>query len=172
MAAHHLRVHVGAHVVDVELARICGDLAVQHHLQKHVAQLFAQMHHVARLDGVNGLVGFLDHVVRDALVRLLAIPRTAVRRAQRRDGGDELVERRMVDRMRRAMEALATSGRATEAEAGSATVGAAAVSAVVTAAAVVAVSVTAAAAFPSTAPGLGETELSMEVPFFDCSASV
>ena len=65
MAAHHLGVHVGAHVVDCELPRIGGDLALEHHLQKHVAKLFTQVGDVLFLDRANGLVGFLYHVVGD-----------------------------------------------------------------------------------------------------------
>ena len=95
MAADHLLVHVGAHVVDVELAGIGSYLALQHHLQQHVAQLLAQVRDIGGFDGVHRLVCLFDHVVRDALVRLRAIPRASVRRAQRGDGGDELVERRM-----------------------------------------------------------------------------
>ena len=65
MAAYHLGVHVGAHVVDCELPRIGGDLALEHHLQKHVAKLFTQVGDVLFLDRANGLVGFLYHVVGD-----------------------------------------------------------------------------------------------------------
>ena len=99
MAADHLRVHVGTHVVDGELARIGRYLAVQDHLQQYVAQFLAQMRHVGGFDGVHGLVGLLDHVVRDALMRLLAVPRAAIRRTQCGNGGNELVECGMIHRM-------------------------------------------------------------------------
>ena len=65
MAAYHLGVHVGAHVIDCELPRIGGNLALENHLQKHVAKLFTQVGDVLFLDRANGLVGFLYHVVRD-----------------------------------------------------------------------------------------------------------
>ena len=55
------------------------------------------MRRIAALDGVDSLVGLLDHVVRDACVRLFAVPWTAVGRAQGCDDGDEPVERMMVD---------------------------------------------------------------------------
>ena len=92
MAANHLLVHIAANVVDRELARIGGDLALQHYLQQHVAELLAQMNGIARLDGIDRLVGFFDHVLGNALVRLLAIPRASARRPKRRYRIDELVE--------------------------------------------------------------------------------
>ena len=93
MAADHLRVHV----VDIERARIGRYLALQHHLQQHVAQLLAQVRRVAGLDGVHRLVGLLDHVMRDAPMRLRAVPWAPVRSAQCGDGGHEIVEARVVD---------------------------------------------------------------------------
>ena len=92
VAADHLLVHVTAHVRDVKLARVGGYLRLEHHLEQHVAQLLAQVRHIARLDGVYGLVGLLYHVVRDGLVRLLAIPGAAVGGAQSLDGGREGIE--------------------------------------------------------------------------------
>ena len=65
MAAHHLGVNVGTHVIDCELPRIGSDLALEHHLQKHIAKLFTQVGDVLFLDRANGLVGFLYHVVGD-----------------------------------------------------------------------------------------------------------
>ena len=99
MAAHHLRVHIGTYVVDRKLPRIGGDLALEHNLQKHVAELFAQVGDVLLLDCANGLVGFLYHVVGNRCVRLLAIPWTAVRGPEGRNRGDELVECWMVCRI-------------------------------------------------------------------------
>ena len=134
VAADHLGVDVGAHVVDGELAGILRDLALQHDLEEDVAQLLAQMGDGAdtirrggagtvgrgdarvfgrragagigggldgilrrreRLDGVNCLVGLLDHVVRDAAMRLLAVPRTTVGSPKRRDRRDERLEVRV-----------------------------------------------------------------------------
>ena len=43
VAADHLGVDVGAHVVDGELAGVFRDLALQHDLEEDVAQLLAQM---------------------------------------------------------------------------------------------------------------------------------
>ena len=92
VAEDHLVGDGRGHIPDGEVSVFAGDLRVQDDLQKHVAQLFAQMRHVASLDGVNGLVGFLDHVVRDALVRLLAIPWTSARGAEDADDAIQFVK--------------------------------------------------------------------------------
>ena len=93
-----LRIYVAADIVDRELAGIGGDLALEHHLQQHVTELFSHMIDVGRLDGVNGLIGLLDHVRRDRGMRLGFVPWTTVRGPEGRDRGNELVECRMVDR--------------------------------------------------------------------------
>ena len=51
---------------------------MQHDLHEHIAQLLAKMGRVIRLDAVERLVGLLDHVLANALVRLLAVPRAAI----------------------------------------------------------------------------------------------
>ena len=99
MSPHDLRVHVAAHVVDGELAGIRGNLRLQHHLKQHVAELFAHVRHVVGLDGIHGLVGLFHHVAGDALVGLLLVPGAPVRRAQRLDGGHELVEGGVLGRL-------------------------------------------------------------------------
>ena len=101
MAPDHLSIHVRRDILDVELARIGRYLALQHHLQQHIAKLLAHMVNVARLDGIDRFVGFLDHVMSNGRVRLFAIPWAAIRRAKRRYRSHELVERGMVFRMRR-----------------------------------------------------------------------
>ena len=96
MAAHHFLVDIATYVVDREFARIGSDLTLQHHLQQHVAQFFTQMGHIARLNGINGLVSLFNHVVRNARVRLLAIPRAPIGRAQLRNRFNERIEFRMI----------------------------------------------------------------------------
>ena len=110
MPANHLFVHVRGDVVDGEPARVRRDLALQHHLQKDVAELFPQMHGIVGLDGVHGLVSFLDHVMSDGGMRLLAIPWAAVGSAQGGNRGDELVERRMILRAGIALACLGVLG--------------------------------------------------------------
>ena len=59
---------------------------MQHYLHEHVAELLAQMRRVVRLDAIERLVGLLDHVLADALMRLLAVPRAAIGLTQTPDG--------------------------------------------------------------------------------------
>ena len=80
-------------VVDVETALIRGYLRVQNDLQKHVAELFAELGVAVRLDGRNGLVGLFDHVLAQTAVRLHAVPRAPVGAAQDRYDANELAER-------------------------------------------------------------------------------
>ena len=96
MSTHHFLVDIATYVVDREFARIGSDLTLQHHLQQHVAQFFAQMGHITRLNGISGLVSLFNHVVRNARVRLLAIPRAPIGRAQLRNRFNERIEFRMV----------------------------------------------------------------------------
>ena len=85
-------VYLAAHLVDVELAFVGGDLRLEHHLHEHVAQLLAQVARGGPLDGVDGLVGLLDHVLGDGGVGLLAVPGAAVGLAQLPYGAHEGVE--------------------------------------------------------------------------------
>ena len=55
----------------------------------------------ARLDGIDRLIRFFDHVVGNGRMRLLAVPWAAARCAKRRYRGHELIERGMMLRMRR-----------------------------------------------------------------------
>ena len=58
------------------------------------------MGNVARLDGIDRFVGFLDHVMSNGQMRLLAIPWAAIRRAKRRYRSYELIERGVLLGMR------------------------------------------------------------------------
>ena len=78
-------------VVYVELAGVGGYLRVEKHLLEHVAELLAEVRDVVCLNGVNGLVCLLDHVLGDGAMRLLAVPRAAVGLAQAPDGANEPV---------------------------------------------------------------------------------
>ena len=65
---------------------------MQHYLHEHVAELLAQMRHVVRLDAIERLVGFLDHVLADALMCLFAIPRAAIGLTQTPDGLHQMLQ--------------------------------------------------------------------------------
>ena len=67
------------HVVDREPVGLGlgGDAGVEVDLQQQVAELLAQMHVVAGVDGLEGLVALLEQVLRQRAVGLLAVPRAA-----------------------------------------------------------------------------------------------
>ena len=92
VAADELGVDIACHIGQRKLAGVRRNLRMQHHLHEHIAQLLAQMRHVVRLDAIERLVGFLDHVLADALMRLLAIPRATVGLTQAPDGLHQMLQ--------------------------------------------------------------------------------
>ena len=92
MTANELGVDIVRHIGQRKLAGVRRNLRMQHHLHEHIAQLLAQMRHVVRLDAIERLVGFLDHVLADALMRLLAIPRATVGLTQAPDGLHQMLQ--------------------------------------------------------------------------------
>ena len=63
---------------------------MEHHLQQQVAQLVPEVGHVAAIDRIGDLVGFLDGVRSDGREVLLQIPRAAaVRVAQPGHDGEQ-----------------------------------------------------------------------------------
>ena len=79
VAPHQLVADRRSHRLEIELARLAGDLRVKHHLEQQIAQLFLEMLEVSSLDGVGNLVRLLDRVGRNAREGLLPIPRAATR---------------------------------------------------------------------------------------------
>ena len=69
-----------------------GDVGVEQHLVEHVAELLDHLGAVAGLDGVDELPALFDEVLHEALVGLVGVPGASARRAQQRDGVDQLVE--------------------------------------------------------------------------------
>ena len=65
---------------------------MEHALHEHVARFFHDLVIVLAVDGVHQLVRLFDHVFADALVRLGAVPRAAVRRAQKAQDLHEVVK--------------------------------------------------------------------------------
>ena len=92
---------ISRHVRHGEFARIRRDLRVQHHLHQDIAQLFAQVGDIVRLDAIDRFVGFLDHVLGNAGMRLLSIPWAPVGLAQAPDGFDQALKRLARIRQRR-----------------------------------------------------------------------
>src|SRR5687768_7754032 len=79
-------------VGDRELAALLGDLGQKDRLEQKVAQLLAKLRGAAAVNGLEDLVGFLEHERTQRRLRLLAIPRTAVRGSQRSHDLDQAVE--------------------------------------------------------------------------------
>lgn len=78
-----------ADVIYVEAAAVLLDLCVEEDLLEHIPELLPQMLGGAFLDG---LVGLLDHILGDGVMRLHLIPGTAVALAEALDGAREAVE--------------------------------------------------------------------------------
>ena len=87
-----LGVDIARHIGKRKLTGVRRNLRMQHHLHEHIAQLLAQMRHVVRLDAIERLVGFLDHVLADALMRLFAVPRAAIGLTQTPDGLHQMLQ--------------------------------------------------------------------------------
>ena len=92
MTANELGVDIVRHIGQRKLAGVRRNLRMQHDLHEHVAEFLAQMRHVVRLDAIERLVGFLDHILADALMRLLAIPRAAIGLTQTPDGLHQMLQ--------------------------------------------------------------------------------
>ena len=80
--------------VDVEcpVLGLLRDPGVEDDLEEDVAELLREVGAVTGRDGVDDLVGLLDEVGSERLVRLLGVPRAPARRAQpvhRRDDVEE-----------------------------------------------------------------------------------
>lgn len=63
--------------LEVKRAALLGQLAVEHHLQKHIAQFLLQFVIVAGLDRVNQFIDLLDRVPAQSHVILLPVPGAA-----------------------------------------------------------------------------------------------
>ena len=79
-------------VAQREVPGLVADLRQEHGLEEEVAQLLAQVGRRAVLDGVEHLVGLLEHERAQRGERLLAIPRTAVGGAQRAHDVEQALE--------------------------------------------------------------------------------
>ena len=78
VAANELGVDIACHIGQRKLAGVRRNLRMQHYLHEYVAELLAKVCRVVGLDAVECLIGLLDHVLTNAAVCLLAVPRTAV----------------------------------------------------------------------------------------------
>ena len=93
VAADQLLGDVRERVRDREVPVVRLDLREEHALEDEVADLAAQAVVVAAVDGVEHLVGLLEHESAQRLDRLLVIPGAAARAAQPRHDVDQSLER-------------------------------------------------------------------------------
>src|SRR5258705_3560164 len=84
MPPHHLLVHLANHIGHGESPFLRGNLRVKHNLQQQIAHLVGEFRVIAALHGVQDFVGLFNQVSPQRRMRLLAVPRTPVRRAQTR----------------------------------------------------------------------------------------
>ncbi len=92
MTAHELVADRVDGVADREVAGFLADAGQEDGLEQEVAELFAQMRRLAAFDRLEHLVGLLEHEGPQRGVRLLAVPRAPIRRAQRAHDLDETLE--------------------------------------------------------------------------------
>jgi len=71
-----------------------ADPRLKHGLQQHITQFLAHVVTVVSLHRVDVFVGFLEQILEQRLVRLLAVPRAAARRIQHIHHGLDPVQRR------------------------------------------------------------------------------
>ena len=79
MAVDELAANAVGYIVQVKAARILLDGAVEHHLEKDIAQLFLQMVQVAFVNRLRHLIGFLQEIPANGLVGLGLVPLAAAR---------------------------------------------------------------------------------------------
>jgi len=88
MATNHFVVDFADDVGDGEAAGFGGDLGVEENLEEEVAEFLGEFGVVARVEGVENFVGFLDEVGAEGGVGLFAIPGAAAGGAKAgHDGG-------------------------------------------------------------------------------------
>jgi len=92
MTANHFLVDFADHVDDRETALLLSDLCVEEHLEKEVAEFFGDSSIIGGLQGVEDFVGFFDEIGAKSGVSLLAVPGTAIGRAEARHERDEPFE--------------------------------------------------------------------------------
>ena len=94
MAADQLLLMASSESSMSKQALLGGHLREEHGLQQKIAQFLGQPAPIARVDGVQHLVGLFERVRLDGVEGLFAVPRAAARRAQPRHDLDETLEPR------------------------------------------------------------------------------
>ena len=94
VASFHLRADGFSDIAEREQLGFFGNARVEYNLQQKIAQFVFQRRHIAALDRVGNLVGFLDRVRRDRGKALREIPfAAALRIAQQRHNRQKTVKR-------------------------------------------------------------------------------
>ena len=92
MAANHLCVHVVDDVPDIEAASLAPKFRVKNNLEQKIAEFSYKIFRIARIEGVEHFVRFLNQIALQRIVCLLAIPGTSARRPQPRLERDQALE--------------------------------------------------------------------------------
>src|SRR5437762_8549634 len=92
MPAHQLVGHGPQRIGDREVPRFGIDLREKHRLEDKIPQLFGEGGMIVPVDGIEHLVGLLEHERLQRIDGLLAIPRAAVRTAKPGHDLDEAIE--------------------------------------------------------------------------------
>src|SRR5450755_4830719 len=82
MPANKFCRHVRQDLANIEPAFFLGDLRMHYGKQNKVTELFAQILIITRADGARDFVRLLDQARKQRLISLLAVPRTAIGRAE------------------------------------------------------------------------------------------
>jgi hypothetical protein len=72
-----------------EGATLGGEVGMKDNLKEKIAEFFAEIGIIGIADGVDGFAGFLKESGAEGFVGLLAVPRTALGRAEEADDGAE-----------------------------------------------------------------------------------
>ncbi|MNE75677.1 hypothetical protein D3C80_1718590 [compost metagenome] len=70
------------HIINTEGAQLLFHLRMEHDLQQQIPQLFLHVVRIILIDCFQHLVGFLDQILTQRIMRLLTVPRTALRTSQ------------------------------------------------------------------------------------------
>jgi hypothetical protein len=92
MPAHQLVAYLVDDGVDIEAAGFLCEVSMKDDVEENISQLFGKAFEIARLDGFEHFVDFLDQHGLERIEVLLLVPRTAVRTSQRGHDFDEPVE--------------------------------------------------------------------------------
>jgi hypothetical protein len=75
MAANQFLADADCYGIEIESLVFFGDAGVKHHLQQQVTELLLQVLVIAMTDGIGHLMGFLQYIRGERLVRLFQVPR-------------------------------------------------------------------------------------------------